>query len=615
MCGIAGVFDFGSSSVLVNRASVKSAIEKIQHRGPDEQGFYSHQNCSLGICRLAIIDVKGGQQPVKDTTGKVVSVFNGEIYNFKELRELLTKRGYNLTSQGDSEVIPNLYREFGDDFAVHLNGMFAVALWDENKSRGLLIRDRFGKKPLWYSAEGKRISFASEIKGLIEINGNLDFEPRRLPEYLQFGYVNAPRSIYRNVEQIVPGTGIVFEEDRKSEFRYWSFLPGIREDSSYDDAKIKAKTLITDAVKLRLVSERPIGAFLSGGIDSSLVTALMTRELGADTHSFSIGFDNPKFDESSFAREVAVHLGLKHHEKIVLPDPILIINEIAGVLDQPFADSSIVPTYLLAKFARNEVVVALGGDGGDEVFGGYTRYRVTRLLNKLNFLLLLSPSMLSKRLNLTDRRVEKILRHSKFQNFRSRYFSFQSLFQGSEMNDYIKVEIEETLFNLELIGLWDSIDSKSKLQRLQLFDLQTYLPGDLMYKADMATMANSLELRSPLLDFRVVEFGLSLPDKYKATSWTSKRILRDLLYDLVPRELVDRPKRGFGIPQDDWLRGALSRTVKEALLCDSAFVNTYFDRDKLKQMIYSHDQGQNKGQLIWPVLMLELWAKNWLKIY
>lgn len=612
MCGIAGVFDFGPRAAETNQQSVQSAIQKIQHRGPDEKGFFGSEKCHLGMCRLAIIDVKGGQQPSQDASGQVVSVFNGEIYNFKELRALLTKRGYLLTGQGDSEVIPNLYREFGDDFPRYLNGMFAIALWDQERNRGMLVRDRFGKKPLWYKNVNRRVSFSSELKGLIELTGSLEFDPRRLPEYLQFGYVNTPRSIYKDVEQLIPGTVIVFEEGRRNEFRYWNFPNHIRKSLSYNEARLEAKSLITDAVKLRLVSERPIGAFLSGGIDSSLVTALMSRELGAETHSFSIGFNNPNFDESKYSREVAKHLGVKHHEKIVLPDPALIINEIAQVLDQPFADSSIIPTFLLAKFARKEVVVALGGDGGDEVFGGYARYRVARLLNRLNFLLLLSPSTLIKNLKLSDRRIEKLLRHLKFQEFRVRYFSFQSLVQSSEISEFLKSEVDEAIFNLELMGLWDSIEAQSKLQKMQEFDFGTYLPGDLMYKADMATMANGLELRSPLLDYRVVEFGLTLPDKFKVKSGVSKLILRDLLYELVPRELVDRPKMGFGIPQADWLRTDLFDVVNNKLFAQKTFIANWINIEELHKRFSMHKSGYNQDRVIWPMFMLELWAENWL---
>jgi asparagine synthase (glutamine-hydrolysing) len=564
------------------------------------------------MCRLAIIDVKGGQQPSRDSSGRIISVFNGEIYNFKDLRNLLIKKGYSLSGVGDSECIPFLYKEYGDDFPRFLNGMFAIALWDEERKKGLLVRDRFGKKPLWYKSDGYRTSFASELKGLSELNEKLEFDPARLPEYLQFGYINAPRSIYKDVRQLNPGTTIAFDANGMKKSRYWEFPTGLRSDLNFEEAKSEAKSLITDAVRLRLISERPVGAFLSGGIDSSLVTALMSRELGAETHSYSIGFDNPKFDESGFARNVANHLGVKHHEKIVLPDPNLILNEIAGVLDQPFADSSIIPTYLLAKFARDGVVVALGGDGGDEVFGGYTRYRISRLLNRLNFLLLLSPAPVLGKLVKNNRRAEKLLRHSKFQSFRSRYFGFQSLIQGTEINNFVRAELDEVMFNLELIKLWDLTESQTKLQKLQKYDLQTYLPGDLMYKVDIATMANSLELRSPILDYRVVEFGITLPDQFKVKSGVSKRILREILYEFVPRSLVDRPKMGFGIPQADWLREDLFDLVKMKLCNEESFISHWINMEELRNTVLMHKRGANQDRMIWPLLILELWAENWL---
>lgn len=612
MCGIAGIFEHGYVSRSKNQILVKSAIEIIKHRGPDEQGFYNQDNCSLGVCRLAIIDVNGGHQPSQDSFARIFSVFNGEIYNFKELRKLLSSRGYILTNEGDSEIIPNLYREFGLEFPKFLNGMFAIALWDEERNLGLLARDRFGQKPLWYKHEGDRVVFSSELKGLIALEGNLEFDPRRLPEYLQFGYINAPKSIYQGVKQLVPGASLIFEEGRKFESRYWNYPSKIQENFSYGDAKVVAKTLITDAIDTHLISERPIGVFLSGGIDSSLVAALTSQKLGSSTNSYTIGFENRKFDESKFAQVIASHLALNHHEKIVLPDPVLIVSEISRVLDQPFADSSIIPTFLLAKFASQEVVVALGGDGGDEVFGGYERYRATKLLSRLNFLLLLNPSLALRKINFRSHKIEKLLKNLKFQKFSSRYIGFQSLIPSSEVSSYIREEIDETIFHLELMGFWDETESESALQKMQIFDLKTYLPGDLMYKSDIATMANSLELRSPLLDNRVVDFGLSLPDKFKIKNGVSKRILKDLLYEFVPRELVDRPKMGFGIPQAEWLRLELAELVNQTLLSKSTFVGNYLDVNQISQVISQHNGGKNMDKVIWPIFMLELWAKNWI---
>lgn len=612
MCGIAGVFDFKPKSVLRNQHQVRSAIEKIKHRGPDDQGFYDAPNCSLGMCRLAIIDVKGGKQPSSDSTSRVKSVFNGEIYNFKDLRNLLKSRGYDLSGEGDSECIPYLYLEFGFDFPKLLQGMFAIGLWDDYKKLGLLVRDRLGKKPLWYKKEDSRITFASELKGLIQLNEKFDFEYKNLPEYLQFGYINAPKSIYKNVNQLKPGTTVFFEENQTEEMIYWDFPSDIRSSLDYEETKREAKSLITDAVRLRLVAERPIGVFLSGGVDSSLVTALMTRELGANTHSYSIGFDNPKFDESPHARKVADFLGIKHHERIIHPDPGLILNEIATILDQPFADSSIVPSFVLSKFASQDLVVALGGDGGDEVFGGYNRYQVTRFLSRLNFLLLLTPAPIMRRLSLNNRKLEKFLRHSGFQEFRSRYFGFQSLIQNYELSEFIEHEAEASLINSDLIELWNSIEAKTQLQKLQKYDMKSYLPGDLMYKADMASMAHGLELRSPLLDYRVVEFGLTLPDKFKIHAGVKKRLLRDILTDFLPQEIINRPKMGFGIPQADWLRNELADLVHSTLFSKDSFIQGFLNMDHLSQVVKKHKNGKNLDRIIWPILMLELWASNWL---
>jgi len=612
MCGIAGIFDTAGMDFESSKMSVESAIEEIKHRGPDEKGFFSGINSTLGMCRLSIIDVAGGQQPNYGTQGRVVSVFNGEIYNFKDLRAELISKGYPLKGVGDSECIPFLYEEYGEDFPNRLQGMFAIALWDHTKNRGILVRDRFGKKPLWFYREKTRISFASEIKGLLKLGAPRSIDTARIPEFLQFGYINAPRSIFRDIQQVRPGTVTILESGTLKELRYWQ--PRISDTSrlTFYEAKIETHSLIRDAVKTRLVSERPIGAFLSGGIDSSLVTALMSKEFGADTHTFSIGFENPDFDESRYASAIATHLGTRHHEKIVRPDPTLILERLAKVLDHPFADSSIIPTFLLSEFARSEVVVALGGDGGDEAFGGYARYRVSRALNKINFLLALSPAPLLSKYVSKNRRLEKLFRHARYSTKFKRYLGLQSLIQESELKEILTKELQGLEQELDLLELWMASESQSQLRNMQRFDLSTYLPGDLMFKADMASMASSLELRSPLLDYRVVEFGLSLPDEFRIYKGVSKRILREILYEYIPRELVDRPKMGFGIPQAEWLRGELSDLVHSTLFARDTSISGWFDMSKVRKIVDEHNRGVNRDRIIWPILMLELWAKNWL---
>jgi len=362
MCGISGIFSINS----IDPKLVPDSIEKISHRGPDEIGFFQSQNCVLGICRLSIIDVSSGQQPSYNQEKTVASVFNGEIYNFRELRERLISRGYRIGGLGDSALIPFLYQEFGDQFPRQIQGMFAIALSDSRKSKLLLARDRIGKKPLWYSWNRETISFSSEVKGLLCLGVKRSINESVIPEFLQYGYINSPRSAFNDIEQLTPASIFVFQDGKRSVDTYWKTSDTPELSISFPEAKEEAKRLIRQAIKSRLVSERPIGSFLSGGIDSTIVTALMKQESDGEVNTYSIGFYESNFDESGFARKIAKALGTKHHERYIEADPALIVETLSKVLDQPFADSSIIPTYLLAKFASEDLVVALSGDGGDE---------------------------------------------------------------------------------------------------------------------------------------------------------------------------------------------------------------------------------------------------------
>jgi asparagine synthase (glutamine-hydrolysing) len=361
-----------------------------------------------------------------------------------------------------------------------------------------------------------------------------------------------------------------------------------------------------------MISERPIGAFLSGGIDSSLVTAIMAKISGERVHSYSIGFHDSKFDESGFAREVANQIGTIHHEKIVSPQPDLIVGNIAKVLDQPFADSSIIPTYLLSEFARSEVVVALGGDGGDEVFGGYVRYRATMFLDRINFMLALNPSPLISNFVSSNPRIEKLLKHSRFMRKAERYRHFQSLIHGNELERVLNREIATTATTDTYMEMWESITDRGALRKLQEVDIASYLPGDLLVKADMASMANSLELRSPFLDYRLVELGLSLPQSFKIKGSATKRILRDIIATYIPRQTFERPKMGFGIPRASWLRNELKNTVRETLSSREFRARQWFDHQEVSRVLDAHNSGRDLDRIIWPIFMLELWAINWL---
>jgi asparagine synthase (glutamine-hydrolysing) len=595
MCGISGIF----SDEPVVPDLVEKSIEKISHRGPDESGFFHHPNCVLGMCRLSIIDVFSGQQPSFNQSRDVVSVFNGEIYNFRELRQNLISRGYQINGLGDSALIPFLYQEYGEAFPNKLQGMFAIALFDSRQKRLLLVRDRLGKKPLWYSQQGSTIYFSSEVKGLLTLGLNRKLDESVISEFLRYGYINAPRSAILGVKQLPPATLLVIENDQLHLKQYWNLSDIPESRVSFEDAKHETTRLLRDAVKARLVSERPIGAFLSGGIDSTIVTALMQEESESSVHTYSIGFSDTKYDESRFAKEVARAVGTIHHERRVEADPHLIVDTLSKVLDQPFADSSIIPTFLLSKFAREEVVVALSGDGGDEGFAGYERYRVGRFLDSINPLLVINPVRFFPTDRFSNPRVRKLIRHSRLQSLPTRYSGFQSLFQHSDLYSILNPDLLGRSKSDDFSNLWKSISTQDRVRKMQEMDFKTYLPGDLMYKVDLASMANSLEVRSPFLDYRVVEFGLSLPTKYKISGRENKHILREIARGFVPPKLIDRPKMGFGIPRAKWLR-------------ERSRSRGWYQFSKVEKILENHQRGLALDSLIWPMFILELWAKSWI---
>jgi asparagine synthase (glutamine-hydrolysing) len=608
MCGISGIF----SDELVDLELVKKSIEKISHRGPDESGFFCHQNCVLGMCRLSIIDVASGQQPSYNQNRDVVSVFNGEIYNFRELRQNLISRGHQINGLGDSALIPFLYQEYGEAFPSKLQGMFAIALFDSKRKRLLLVRDRLGKKPLWYSQQGSTFYFSSEVKGLLSLGVNRKLDESVIPEFLRYGYINAPRSAILDVQQLLPATLLVIENGQSNLKQYWNPSDIPEASISFEDAKHETTRLLRDAVKTRLVSERPIGAFLSGGIDSTIVTALMREESESAVHTYSIGFSEIKFNESNFAKEVARAIGTIHHERVVRADPNLIVETISKAFDQPFADSSIIPTFLLSKFAREEVVVALSGDGGDEGFAGYERYRAGKFLDSINPFLAINPLRFLPANRISNQRIRKLVRHSNFQSLPTRYNGFQSLFELRDLQLILNPELLGESNDDYFLNLWRTIPTQDRVRKMQEMDLKSYLPGDLMYKVDLASMANSLEVRSPFLDYRVVEFGLSLPAKYKVGRGESKHILREIARDFVPPKLIDRPKMGFGIPRAKWLREDLKDLVQEVLLDEISRSRGWYQINKVEKILKNHQKGLELDSLIWPMFMLELWAKTWI---
>jgi asparagine synthase (glutamine-hydrolysing) len=613
MCGIAG----GVGPSAPSLQALEAQLTKIEHRGPDDRGTYVNQGISLGMCRLAIVEIAAGKQPFESADGKIKIVFNGEIYNYRELREELVALGHEFIGASESEVIIAAYRQYGPDFPNHLSGMFAIALFDQANDALVLVRDRVGKKPLWFSkrADGS-ILFASEVKALLAALPNRTLRKGVVAEVMQFGYVNAPNSAFTEIRQIPPATMAIWHHSDWSMRTYWQPDYETEIQISYQEALVETKNQIEAAVARRMISERPMGAFLSGGYDSTVITALMAKLSSQTVKTYSIGFDHPQYNEAEYASAVAKYIGTDHHQEIVKPDPALILQEIAASLDQPFADPSFIPTFLLAKYARQEVTVALGGDGGDEVFGGYDRYVAAPLMQRANYLLAIAKpiaAVLSKGGVVNERKLKRIVSQLQAHpSLAARYASIMSLTQPSQIARLLKPEFNLTGANDVYINDFKREGVRDSLHAMIRSDFEHYLPGDLLVKADLATMANSLELRSPLLDHQLIEWANSLPVKYKVAGRESKHILKDIARTLVPSKLIDRPKMGFAIPRADWLRNKLSQVTHDLLTDEVARSRGWLDQHEIHKILSEHQSGQDRDSIIWPALCLELWARNWL---
>lgn len=612
MCGISG----GVGPSAPKQGLLDAQLKSIEHRGPDDKGTYFGDGIGLGMCRLAIVEIAAGTQPASDSSEKIHIVWNGEIYNYRELRAELEQRGVHCRDSSESEVVINLYLEFGLAFINKLNGMFAIAIYDGRDSTLHLIRDRMGKKPLWISelSDGT-LFFASEVRALMLARPDRTLRTEMISEVMQNGYINSPNSAFNEIHQVPPASVLTWINGKTSLSTYWAPDFDTKVNILYEEALEVTKELIEAAVSRRLISERPIGSFLSGGYDSTVVTAYMAKLMKEKVQTFSIGFDSKAFNEAHHAKKVANYLGTEHHEEILQPNPTLIIETISKVLDQPFADSSIVPTFLLAQFARENLTVALGGDGGDEVFGGYDRYLATPILQRLNPLLGVARTGLGiagKSSFGQSRKINRVgSQLSRKSSLAKRYSSIMSLTQNDELSRLINPGLNSTKSEDEFLCEFE-FGNLSSFDRMIRSDLSTYLPGDLLVKADMASMANSLELRSPLLDVSVIEWGISLPRKYKIKGFETKHILKDVARSLVPSELIDRPKMGFGIPRAEWLRGGMKEMVIDTLTNDTAIQRNWFNKNEVNHVIDLHMGGQDKDSVLWPMLILELWARTWL---
>lgn len=614
MCGIAG-FAAAPGQAAPSPAVGEAMTAAILHRGPDDGGVYREEAVLLGMRRLAIIDLAGGHQPMQSVDGRHVLVFNGEIYNFRRLRAELTALGNAFRTDSDSEVILAAYAAWGEAAVARLEGMFAFALWDRDRRQLLLARDRLGKKPLFLWESGQGIGFASELKSLLALPGfPREIDASVLPGYFAFGYVPSPRSVFRNVRKLPPGHYAVFREGRIAETPYWSLesTPGFAGGEA--EALEELHRRLAAAVEDRLVSDVPFGAFLSGGLDSSVVVALMAERMAMPVRTFSIGFEEARYSELSDARRVARHLGTEHHELVVRPEATALVERLVWHLDEPFADSSALPTYLVAELARPHVKMVLSGDGGDEAFAGYERYRKFLALERLGAVRPLAARGLGLAGRwLSGQRGQRLRRLAErlSERFPDSYLSGVALSRPAELRALLGAAGDEGYAALH--PLFRPEDRRPLLDRIVEADIRSYLLDDILVKLDRMTMAASIEGRAPLLDHRVLEFAVRLPVFLRLRHGRGKYLLRQLARRWLPSDILDKPKQGFAIPLPEWFRGTLGAMAADVFASRAFRERGWLDPGVADRLLSAHRRGTAEhSEPLWQLLVLELWARRFL---
>lgn len=623
MCGICGFVSLDPVHE-DSQSIVRRMCKTLHHRGPDDEGYYHDKFANLAMRRLSIIDLESGQQPLTNESRTAWLVFNGEIYNYRQLRADLERRGHSFTTQSDSEVIIHAYEEFGVQCLNHFIGMFAFAVWDSAIQRLFLARDRLGIKPLYYWASTKSIAFGSELKAILAhpaVPREMDFSA--LDSFLSFEYIPAPYTIFKDIYKLPAGHWLLLDSDGLRIEQYWD-VPALETPSTIEDCTEQLIELIDDAVRMRLVSDVPLGAFLSGGIDSSTIVASMSRASSDAVRTFSIGFDDATYNELPSARLVAQAFETRHEEEILQPDIVALIHELVGKLDEPFADFSIFPTFLVSKLARASVKVVLSGDGGDEIFGGYDTYvaqnwdRVYQVLPRL-----VRHRMLPAVMDRLPPRPEKKGVINKAKRFvegaalpeslmHARWMMFMS---EADKAALYQPELMTTLNGWAASSILEAHFEKAKqfdaLACQQYVDLKTYLVDDILTKVDRMSMAVSLEARVPLLDHRVVEFALNLPPEMKLRHGQTKVILRQAMAKRLPAEVLEKPKQGFSIPIKHWLRGPLQPLMVDLLSPDTVKRRGYFKSETIERWVTDHlNQRANHSHRLWALMVFELWHRQ-----
>src|SRR5947209_6612557 len=625
MCGIAGFIsrvEGADASSQSERAAVLDRMcRRIAHRGPDDQGTMVEGAAALGMRRLSIIDLAGGHQPMSGCDPRVSIVFNGEIYNYRELRRELESRGHRFHTNSDTEAIVHAYEEFGADCVARGRGMFAFAVWDAGRHALFVARDRAGKQPLFYTVtrEGTFV-FGSELKSLLEHPGvRREVNHEAIDSYLSFGYVPDPLSIFRGVHKLPPGCHLIFADGRARVHQYWDFPFEPDETRSEEEWLEELRAALDEAVRVRLVADVPLGAFLSGGVDSSAVVGMMARASDRPVKTFSIGFREDSYDELKYARVAAKAFGTEHHEFVVTPDVCALVDELVWHLDEPFADSSALPTYMVSKMARAHVTVALSGDGGDELFAGYTRYAVER--RRAGFARL--PRLVREGLM---RPLGRRLPHGAWgRNFVhnvaldpfDRYVEEVSVFTRLNKPSLYTEEFRRTLGGTDATARFREyaarVSTGEPLDSLLYLDSKTYLPGDILTKVDRMSMAASLEARTPLLDHKLIELVGRIPARLKMRGPETKHLFKRAVAGLVPDEILHRPKQGFGVPIQRWINRELRSRMRETLSDARTRARGYTDTAYVALLLDEHERGRRDHAMeLWALFMLELWHRTFV---
>jgi asparagine synthase (glutamine-hydrolysing) len=625
MCGISGIYQF-SGECPIAPDDIRRMCQVLAHRGPDDEGIYIHGTAGIGMRRLSIIDLQSGHQPIANEDESLWVVFNGEIYNHRELRHDLEAMGHRFRTQSDTEAIVHAYEAFGERCVERMNGMFAFAVLDQKRQALFLARDRLGIKPLYYFVDAQRLLFGSEIKAILshdDVPRELDFAA--LDSFLTFEYVGGPQSIFKAIKKLPAGHTMTVTPQGVAVARYWDVAQtaGDEDETAYCE---RLSTTLKSAVQYRLLSDVPLGALLSGGIDSSTVVGLMAEQLATPVETFSIGFEEDTYNELDYARQISRHFQTHHHEQILRPDAIELTEKVIRHCDEPLADFSVFPTYLVSVFAREYVTVALSGDGGDELFAGYDHYKAQKLdgyyrrlpravrTHVIAYLLERIPPTAQKKglINKAKRFIEGAALPSDLAH--TRWMTFLTAADKSQLySPELRRELKEVDAHAFIRRYLARTGIDDPLGEQLLLDLKTYLVDDILVKVDRMSMATALEVRVPFLDYRVVELAASIPSRLKLKGWTSKYLLKQAMASLLPPSILHKKKEGFSIPMKNWLKEELKPLLLDALSPDRVRCRGYFNAAYIERLVSEHLAGtQNHSHKLWPLVLFEIWHSIYL---